>query len=193
MRKTIAVLSVLFLGLTSASAQKHYVQNRWNVFAGYNFIHGGFANIPESPVNLNGGLASLTYYLTKHAGATAEFSGMTGTFPSTSQTLTSSRYMFGPTVRFDLHGGRYELFGHQLFGVTHMTFPGQSEAATPFTEISGGGLDVRISRLISIRPFEMDYFNEQISLDSLNQNNSHTGLKIGAEGFRYTAGAVLHF
>lgn len=193
MRKAIVVVSVLFFGLLSASAQKNQVQDKWDVFAGYNLAHGYIANAPESPLTLNGGETSLTYYFTKHAGATAEFAGMTGTIPSTTQSMTNYRYAFGPTVRFDLQNGRYELFAHQLFGVTHLSFSGQTETANPFTMISGGGLDVKLSRRLSIRPFEMDYFAQQVAVDALAGGQSNTGVKISVDGFNYTAGAVLHF
>jgi hypothetical protein len=201
MRKSLTILSFLVLGLVSACAQKKQVTHRWNVFAGYDFDHGYIANIPESPVSLNGGQASVTYFVTKYAGLTAEFSGMTGTFPTTTASMTNSRYVFGPTFRFDLKSSRYVLFAHQLFGVTHMTFSGLSTqpqsshlgTANPFTMLSGGGLDVRINHLISVRPFEMDYFNERVSLDALSGGVTHTGLDISTDGFRYTAGVVLHF
>jgi hypothetical protein len=100
-------------------------------------------------------------------------------------------------------------FAHQLFGVTHISLKSDTdttltETTKPFTMVSGGGMDFKLSRHISIRPLQMEYFEQQISVDSLETPASvrtgarsftspDTGLKLSTDGFRYTAGAVFHF
>lgn len=81
----------------------------------------------------------------------------------------------------------------------------------PFTMASGGGVDVKVSKHLWVRPLQLEYFNEQISLSSLDigptlvggtgpQSAAHAyvtdlfdGIKISGYGFRYTAGADYRF
>ena len=57
---------------------------------------------------------------------------------------------------------------------------------------SGGGVDVRVNKHISIRPVQLDYWTMPVSLGALMKTNL-LGLKLGVNGFRYSAGAVVHF
>jgi hypothetical protein len=212
MRKVLALIFVLTCCsvFSSAQQQKPGVPDKWDVFGGYSLSHGYVANETPFPLTLNGGQASGTYYFTRHFGATAEFAAYTD--DADSITFHTQGYLFGPSGRFGFKNGKYQrmsFFAHQLFGVTHISLKSDTdttltETTKPFTMVSGGGMDFKLSRHISIRPLQMEYFEQQISVDSLETPASvrtgarsftspDTGLKLSTDGFRYTAGAVFHF
>ncbi len=174
-----------------------------------------------SAFNMNGGQASVTYFPVKHFGLTGDFTifektqnvidpvatGLTAT-----QAVHEQDYLFGPTFRYTLKAGNHAitLFAHQLFGVAHsstaftpssldcsVSSSGSSSStcsANPFTMVSGGGVDVRVASHIAIRPAQLDYFEQQLSAQSLFGSGSTTdSSKLGVDGFRYSAGAVVNF
>jgi hypothetical protein len=165
---------------------------------------------------LKGGQASVTYFPVKHFGLTGDFADFTKSQGITGSTITEAineqDYLFGPTFRDSLKAGRPQitLFAHQLFGVAHTstTFTPSSFScsvsssgstnptctANLFTMVSGGGVDLRITSHISIRPAQLDYFEQQISAESFfGTAISNDSAKLGINGFRYSAGAVINF
>jgi hypothetical protein len=76
---------------------------------------------------------------------------------------------------------------------------------------SGGGVDIKLNKHFSVRPLQMEYYNERISMDSIGglffaipvspgprllahpYGSGSTGIKLLADGFRYTGGAVYRF
>jgi hypothetical protein len=106
-------------------------------------------------------------------------------------------FLFGP--RFGCRQGRFRVFGHALLGgnrvsrgmtstaiyqdgTTNSTGYGQSytDLATAF----GGGLDVSLGKLISVRPAQLDLLSTWRSYDTHHtEYNQHQ--------FRYSAGVVF--
>jgi len=224
MRKMIGLFVVLAFCLASVSAQqtKPTSVDRWDAFAGYSLSRIYVANEAPFPMNLNGGQGAITYNFTRHLGATAEVAGYTN--DTEDVTFSTQAFLFGPTARFGFAHGknpRVSFFAHQLFGVTRMTITsdegetcgtGTSPTCTthPFTMASGGGVDVKVSKHIWVRPLQLEYFNEQISLDSLvgvanvgvvpsprsaatPYASAFSGIHITGQGLRYSAGAVYRF
>ncbi len=205
MRKLIGVCFVLMccLTLTQAQQQKAASPEKWDIFAGYSFSRASVVSEYPFPLILQGGQASATYFFNKHLGATAEMAGYTN--DTDGATFKTEGYLFGPTVRYRIKDTRYSLFAHQLFGFTHIaitaddgepcgdrTGTGAACTANPFTIASGGGFDVKVSKHISVRPVQLEYFNQMVSIGALE--NEYIGdEKLGVEGFRYSAGAVIHF
>jgi len=169
-------------------------------------------------MNLNGGQGAITYNFTRHLGATAEVAGYSNDVDGA--TFSTQAFLFGPSGRFGLRNSRLSFFAHQLFGTTHMTITsdagepcgsGTSPTCTtyPFTMASGGGLDVKLSKHIWVRPLQVEYFNEQISLDALgglavpvapsprsaahSYSPAFSGIRITAQGMRYSGGVVYRF
>lgn len=226
MRKCIALLFVLTFGLVLSPAQqkKQSTPDKWDVFGGYSYSRA-YVGIDESPfpLSLNGGQASGSYYFTKYVGATVEFAGYTDDIESIT-TLHTQGYLAGPSTRFGLGKGKYQrvsLFAHQLFGATHFSFKADpnsgcdpsedtcSWSTNSLTMVTGGGVDIKLKKHISIRPVQMEYFTQQISIFDLiggepaaqpkaraivsYDENPESGLKISSNGFRYTGGVVFHF
>ena len=208
--------------LSSAQKPKPAALDKWEVFGGYSFSRA-YVGIDESPfpLSLNGGQASGSYYFNKYAGATVEFAGYTDSVSPV--TIHTQGYLAGPSVRFGLGHGRaprVSFFAHQLFGATHFSFaldPTVTDCSSPdypcsystnsFTMVSGGGVDVKVKKHISIRPVQMQYFTQQISIFDLEggvadarpgarpyeEGNPMSGIKLSSNGFRYSGGVVVRF
>lgn len=202
MRKLIGVFVVMIccLSLTPAQQPKPAALNKWDVFAGYSFSRASVVSEYPFPMILNGGQGAVTYNFTKHLGATAEVAGYTN--DTDGATFKTEGYLFGPTVRFGPKNSRFSFFAHQLFGVTHIGITPDSSAncnstqrtcaANPFTTASGGGVDVKVSKHLWVRPVQLEYFNEAVSVGALE--NEYVGNEhISLQGLRYSAGAVYRF
>jgi opacity protein-like surface antigen len=89
-------------------------------------------------------------------------------------------YLFGPRVNFR-HGrvtGRVTPFAQTLFGGIWTTNGiGHSGSDNNFAMTAGGGIDIRVSRHVSIRPVQAEYFMTKIP-DGLN--NRQDNLRVGA-------------
>jgi Outer membrane protein beta-barrel domain len=110
-------------------------------------------------------------------------------------------YQFGPVVRVPI--SKVTPFGELLFGGSNSNAYGNqikaicngitcTPAATnvsgtqhPFTMVLGGGLDIKVSNHVSIRPIEIDYVLTRYTNPLTSTNNQNS--------FRYLAGAVFHF
>jgi hypothetical protein len=109
-------------------------------------------------------------------------------------------YLFGPQLKVRAH--HFQPFGHILFGAAHTNvyanafkqicqpLPGgcpisKSPTSDAFAMAFGGGVDIPLNKIISIRPAEFDYFLTRFDnpfTGTANQNN-----------FRYSGGIVLTF
>ncbi len=222
MRKFIAFALIALCGTVFSTAQQQKTQqpNKWDIFGGYSYGRAyGYPNWSTedfSSLALEGGQASVTYYPTRHLGFTADFADDTNSIThqingsSTTFSIKSQDYLFGPTLRFSFKSAKYQhinFFVHQLFGVSHVSFTSPDELScgsvnlstkcsfNPFKSVSGGGIDINVNRHLSIRPMQMDYWSQQISFSNMiyTDDSSASGLKTGEDGFRYSAGAVLKF
>jgi hypothetical protein len=220
MRKTFVLFFALACCsiLSSAQQQKPAALDKWDIFGGYSYSRA-YAGINESPfpLSLNGGQASGTYYFDKHFGATVEFAGYTDDVES--MNIHTQGYLAGPSWRFGLGHGRFQrasISVDQLFGATHISIKPDSSVecvgscsvtTNAFTMVTGGGVDIKLKKHISIRPVQMEYFTQQISIFDIEggvgearpgartygEENPMSGIKLSTNGFRYSGGVVFHF
>jgi opacity protein-like surface antigen len=183
MRKVCLLLG-LFLVISSAAIAQD--APKVEVFGGYSYLRinpgSGFSGI-----NLNGWNASVAGNFNRWLGVKADFSGNYGspsiTFPGPTTISVNTKvhnFLFGPQI--SARRDRFTVFGHALFGGTHVngsTF-GVSASDTGFGMAFGGGLDVKVHDHFALRLGQADYLLTRISGD--NQHN-----------FRYSAGVVLRF
>jgi hypothetical protein len=223
MRKMVGLFYLLAICLSASSAQqKPTATDKWDVFAGYSFSRIYVANEAPFPMNLTGGQGAVTYNFTRHLGATAEIAGYTN--DTDGITFSTQAFLFGPTARFGFSHGknpRVSFFAHQLFGTTRMTITSDAGIgcqgtgtsptclAHPFTMASGGGFDVKVRKHIWVRPMQVEYFNEEISVDALGgmaapaaggprslyqaYGSGSSGIRITGQGLRYSGGVDYHF
>jgi hypothetical protein len=180
-----------------------------------------------SAYGLNGGRFAVTYYPTSHFGITTDFSftSKSGNVPDATSIKETSKlqdYLIGPSYRIQLKGNtlsKVTLFGETLFGGSHVSvnfansgstsyYCTETSSGTPVATcssyasavVAGGGADIRVTRHLSVRPFQMDYWTHQSKLSDFapaqtteDDNSWEQHVKWSANGFRYSAGAVFNF
>ena len=209
LRVAFISLAVLLAGL-AAWSQTPKVE----VSGDYSYSHYGAIDYESSTYEygqwytLNGGGGAVVYNFGSKFGLRADFQGYESDkrvviFPpgnpflpqggsiSTSGDLFT--YMFGPQI-----GIRHGVFRPYAIGLvggantnlyskiaTTVNFTGASKSNDAFAAAAGLGLDIAISRRLSLRPFEISYlytnFSSKLNLGA-NQNSS-----------RYVGGLVFNF
>jgi opacity protein-like surface antigen len=176
-------LFVLAVATAPAGAQQDMGRaSPIELYAGYDYIR---FNINASPTvlqppsetfNANGGGGQFVYNVNNWLGVLGDVSGYWAT--NSIKSGAAMPYLFGP--RANLHRGKITPFAQVIVGgiLTSggiQTFGWQNH----FAMAVGGGLDVRVSRHISLRPLEAEYFLTKIP-DGLNnrQNNFRAGAGI---------------
>ena len=206
MKKTLLLGMVVLLGV-AAFAQEF---PRAEVAGMYSYARFSPAARYTNGLNMNGGGGSVTINFTDAIGIKAELDGFAqskttftippGTpFDPAGGSLTASgnlfTYLFGPQVKFRSH--KLHPYVHALFGGAHSSLWGSfvrdctgcattlhAPSGNAFAMALGGGLDIPVSNLISLRVGQLDYLLTRFenSLTTNNQNN-----------FRYSAGVVFSF
>ncbi len=203
-----AVLSLIILLGFAAVAQEF---PRAEVAGMYSYSRFAPAAKYANGLNMNGGGGSLTINFNDALGIKAELDGFvqskaTFTIPAGAAfapaggKVTASgnlfTYLFGPQVKF--RAEKLHPYVHALFGGAHSSLWGNfskactgvctavtgAPSANAFAMALGGGVDIPVSELISIRVGQLDYLLTRFSnpVATNNQNN-----------FRYSAGVVFSF
>jgi hypothetical protein len=117
-----------------------------------------------------------------------------GTYSSQGNMFT---YLFGPVVKIPIPKitpfGEFLFGGSNTNGYTNLVKSIDAGGGTiaknptqhPFTMALGGGLDISVSKRVSIRPIEIDYLLSRYSNPLTSTNNQNN--------FRYNAGIVFKF
>ena len=202
-----ALLGLIILLGVAAVAQEF---PRAEVAGMYSYVRFAPAAKYTNGLNMNGGGGSLTINFIDALGIKAELDGFaqsktTFTIPAGAAiapvggTVTANgnlfTYLFGPQVKF--RAEKLHPYVHALFGGAHSSLWGNftkacticttttgAPSGNAFAMALGGGLDIPVSELISIRVGQLDYLLTRFSnrLATNNQNN-----------FRYSAGVVFSF
>jgi len=196
-RLRIVLLLLVFFNLLSwASAQSDQAE----LFGGYSLerIAPGCGsdyrcgtNTPGPATNMSGWTTSLTGFVYKSLGISAQFAGnYNGTAALSYSSVYRHSYQFGPV--YAVNWQRASVFAHVLFGgVTQKSSPDQTLSYTNFMWSVGGGLDFKTSRRISIRPAQLDYERQRVPV--VDTGGPTPFAPIGVNGLRYSAGIVLRF
>jgi hypothetical protein len=174
-RKITLLLAMLMLGSLFVAAQQD--ASRLDLFGGYSYFNGstsGFTN----RFSLNGWNAQATYNFTRWLGATADFGGYYGSPLNLS--AHDYTFLFGPTV--NIRTPHATPFVHALFGVDrfHVAALGGSINDTAFAMALGGGVDIPLKGMFSIRAGQVDW------LRGSHFNNTQNN-------FRFSTGVVFRF
>ena len=174
---------------------------RFELFLGYSYFRG----VPtlatgNRMVDLNGGDASLAFNLNRYLGLVADFAGyddtqlrLTGPGANPARVADSSgtayTYLFGPRVSFR-NNSRVTPFVQALFGgvhasevtLSHCTGPSCTPLPTQnaFAMTAGGGIDVRMSRHISLRPVQAEYMMTRFANPITGASNTQNDLRLSA-------------
>lgn len=203
MREILFFMTALCFTTLLADAAR--AQDRFEVFGGYSYMHSAvpftetqlcpgppcaMVSATEHP-SLNGWESSGVFNLSHGIGLTADFTGHYGLFGTfqgaTGSSARLNTYLFGPQFRF---GTRVSPFMHALFGGAHETIGNGGAESGGFVVIPtssnglaaafGGGLDIKISRFLWVRPIQLDYLATRFRSATQSQ-------------FRFSAGLAVHF
>jgi hypothetical protein len=156
-------------------------------YAGYDYIRFNVnANVsgvpPSQSFNGNGGGGQLEFNANNWLGIVGDLSGYGVTDTSSHLVGWVMPYLFGP--RINLRHGRVTPFAQALFGgILASNRIGDLGSENNFAMSAGGGLDIKVSRIISIRPVQAEYFLTTIP----------NGLNDRENNFRFSTGIVFRF
>jgi hypothetical protein len=190
------LLLVVFPNLLSlASAQSDQVE----LFGGYSLerIAPGCGSnyrcgvvTPGPASDMSGWTTSLTGFVYRSVGISAQFTGNYGTAALSYSSVHRYSYQFGPA--YVVRWQHTSIFAHALFGgVTQNSSADQTLSYTRFLWSVGGGLDLKTSSRISFRPVQLDY--ERQSVPVVDTGGPTPIAPIGVNGLRYSAGIVIRF
>jgi opacity protein-like surface antigen len=207
MRKIISLISLsLVFGLSLYASDGPQA----DLFLGYSFLRYNSAQtIPA--FTANGGLATFGWNFNPHIGIEAELGGYhNGNVSGHEFDTTSFSYLFGP--RFSLSRARrvdpyiHVLFGGQnahtsiccvgvsqpLPGATPTTGTRVSASQNNFAMAAGGGLDIKLTRSILLRPIQLDYYLTRFEAPNLSNLNGPTSNR-NQNDLRFAAGIAFNF
>jgi hypothetical protein len=206
MRKVMAAIAAVPLFALVASATDIPTSE---VFLGYNFVrfnpNSGY--IPS--FNANGGGGQFAYNINKWFSGVVDLGAVTkGTLNGFDVDTTVINFVAGPRFTYHNHS-RWVPFGQVLFGGAYSTASAQiaftgtpilppgltppsalsariNASNTGFAMFAGGGLDIKVTKHMNVRPIGADYYLTR--LPSLL-----TGVISNRNNFRYSAGVNFLF
>ena len=156
--RSLLVLSLL-VGLSlPAFSQMDQIDNpRIDIF-------GGYSHVGNYGLGLSGWTASADLRLIHWLGIEGDVSGNYGRkglgtiatlLPNVPNSVGTSlhSFNFGPSGTFRSDTGKYDAFGHVLFGVSHTNVDAAGDAVgdTAFSWILGGGADYNVASMFALR------------------------------------------
>jgi hypothetical protein len=178
MMKHAVMASVLLLAASIPAASQAIP--RFETYFGYSYVRFTPDNL-ISDFHANGGTAQFLYNFNPHFGLVGDFGGYHVGGLNGILGENVANFQFGPRISFRKKKTVSPYVQVLVGGIwaSETPFPnlapqfGGSE--TTFALLAGGGLDIKLSRHFSFRPFEVDYFLTRLRnplTDSLeNQNN----------------------
>ena len=188
MRNSLAVV-LLFAAVSAGPLWAQEQPSQFEVYGGYYYtrfnINANAPGIaPSATYNGNGGGGQLQYNVNRWLGAVADLGGFIATSSGNGAFAGAGfTYLFGPRVNF--RRGKVAPFAQALFGGVRTTDGIARSTGTEnnFAMTAGGGIDVKVSKHVSVRPVQADYFMTKIP-DGLNNRQNN---------FRFSAGVVFQF
>jgi opacity protein-like surface antigen len=188
MRNTLVVV-VLFAAFLAAPGSRAQSQAmRFELYGGYDYIRLNISTnvsgqFPSQTFNGNGGGGQFAFNVNNWLGVLGDVSGIWATSAfNGNKGGAAIPYLFGP--RLNLRKGRATPFAQVLFGgVATSSGIKYYGWQNQFAMTAGGGLDVRVSEHVSLRPIQAEYFLTKIP-DGLNNRQ---------DNFRFSAGISFLF
>jgi hypothetical protein len=184
MRTFLRVFLLVVTSLFASAAMAQDARPNLELYGGYDYLHvnvnsisGGTAS--HDTYSLSGGGSQLVYNVNNWFGVAGDLAG----YALTSGTIqpAAMTYLAGP--RFTLRRRRATPFAQTLFGGV-LSKDGITNVGltSVFAMTAGGGMDVRVSRRVAIRPVQVEYLLMTFPDGANNRQNS----------FRYSSGLVFH-
>jgi hypothetical protein len=212
MRKSLIVVAAFMLSTFVASATE---VERYETFLGYSFVRFNANSDILPSFNANGGGGQFVYNFNKWIGGVVDLGAVTnGGVSHTNIDATVFNFVAGPRFKFH-HDSRFQPFVQCLLGgayttaSTQLTLPPFAvppialppniivdpnlplsarlvASRTGFALFAGGGLDIKLSKHIAIRPVGADYYLTRMP-------SAVTGVDRNRNNFRYSAGVNFLF
>ncbi|MGA2979376.1 MAG: outer membrane beta-barrel protein [Terriglobales bacterium] len=182
MNKALALVLLLGLFATARPMKAQEQVSKLEAYGGYYFARfnvnaSAAGGAPSETFNGNGGGVQLEYNANRWLGVVGDMAGY-GATATTNGALVGGgfTYLFGPRVNF--RHGKVTPFAQTLFGGIWTTDGiGHSGSENNFAMTAGGGIDFKVSKHVSVRPIQAEYFMTKIP-DGLN--NRQDNLRVGA-------------
>jgi len=174
MRKLLILLVLALAGTSSARAQE---DRGFEVSGNYQYLRFNPGN-GASGLNCQGGSGSGAAYLNAWLGVVGEFGACKVTGLPSGVSSHEMDYLFGPRVYFHSHRRVFPfvqgLFGGDRFsaGVAGVG----SGSSNAFAAAVGGGADVTLTRHVSLRALQVDYFYTHFGGASQNNFRLQSGI-----------------
>jgi opacity protein-like surface antigen len=189
MRLVTFVTGLILAGGVVASAQERPATPAAEV--GFNYSYARINPSGTAPsYNQNGGSGYVEYNINRVVGVVADLGAYhNSSVVRSSPADTTFSYLFGP--RFNWRMSRVTPYLQILVGGARLTSsfdPGSATAAllkdrNVFATAIGGGVDVRLTNHIAVKPVQVEYFMTQLPSVATNLNYAQNNL-------RYSAGVV---
>ena len=188
MRNSLAVM-LLFVAVSAGPLCAQEQPSEFEAYGGYYYTRFNVnANVPgiapSATYNGTGGGGQFECNVNRWLGAVADLGGFIATSSGSGAFAGAGfTYLFGPRVNF--RRGKVVPFAEVLFGGVRTTDGIARSTGTEnnFAMTAGGGIDLKVSKHVSIRPVQADYFMTKIP-DGLNNRQNN---------FRLSAGIVFRF
>jgi hypothetical protein len=188
MRNSLVVV-LLFAAVSAGPLWAQEQPSELEAYGGYYYTRFNVnANVPgiapSATYNGNGGGGQIEYNVNHWLGAVGDLGGFIATSSGNGAFAGAGfTYLFGPRVNF--RRGKVAPFAQVLFGVVRTTDGIAQSTGTEnnFAMTAGGGIDLKVSRHVSVRLVQAEYFITKISDGLDNRQNN----------FRFGAGVVFRF
>jgi outer membrane immunogenic protein len=177
---TLPLLLFLFGTMRLATAQEEFA--KIELYGGYYYarfyVDANLPGVPPSQTfNASGGGGQIEYNANHWLGAVGDLAGYGATSTVNGALVGGAfTYLFGPRV--NLRSGKVTPFAQALFGGIATTAGiGVSGDENNFAMTAGGGIDFEVSRNVSVRPIQAEYFMTRLPN---GLNNRENNLRIGA-------------
>ncbi|MFB3916783.1 MAG: outer membrane beta-barrel protein [Terriglobales bacterium] len=170
MRK-LTLVSIVVLALATLSFASDVPKAE--VFGGFSLVNSDLGGLSTDRVTAPGWGAAVTGNFNRFLGVKGEISGVYKN-EIEGVTVDSNMYnfLFGPQLGY--RAGKVRPFAHALFGVSRIAALGDSETA--FAMAFGGGLDVKVTNLVSVRLGQADLLHTRFFDDGQNHFRYQTGI-----------------
>jgi Outer membrane protein beta-barrel domain len=163
MKRTLLLL-VGILSLVSAARGQERETPAAEISAGYSYFRAG----GQDGLNLHGGSVSLAANVNHWFGVVGDY-GLYHTQPSGFGGINFHSFTVGPRFSFR-SSSKITPFAQVLVGGFH------GLSTTGFALSVGGGLDVKVSEHLAIRPFQVEYMLLRAQGDNLNCGRVSAGI-----------------
>ncbi len=183
MHRAFALVLLLPLFAAARPLEAQEQASKLEAYGGYYYVRfnvnaSAAGGAPSETFNGYGGGGQLEYNANNWVGVVGDLAGY-GATSTTNGALVGGAftYLFGPRVNF--RHGKITPFVQTLFGGIFTTHGiGESTSENNFAMTAGGGIDVKVSRHVSVRPIQAEYFMTKIP-DGLNNRQDNLRLGVG--------------